>query len=147
MALDGTGRLLFRRKIVLSLRSDDDVLLRLYRLWRAVDAALDRSRAAILAIEDPSHFRNARTANLLGRAVGVCQMPAVERGLLVLEYRPATLRPLVSEVLRRYRSAGRWSPDEVVAATAALRALREPIVNYPTARVGGLRGRDANAES
>jgi len=124
VALDGRGRLLFRRQVLLD---GDGVPARLLALHRAVDAALERSLAAILAIEDPAHPRNAHVAQLLGRAVGVCQLAAAARGTIVVEYRPAQLRAAVPRVPRRYRSAARWSADEVAAAAAATLAIEEPI--------------------
>ncbi|MCL6554382.1 MAG: hypothetical protein K6W08_14870 [Firmicutes bacterium] len=48
VALDWRGRLLFRRRVLLE---GDGVPARLLALHRAVDAALERSLAAILAIE------------------------------------------------------------------------------------------------
>ncbi len=121
-ALDGRGRLLFRRQIRLD---GDDPNRRLLLLHRAVERALDRSKAAILAIENPSHPRNARTAHLLGRAVGICALAAAQRDLVILEYRPAQVRAASREALRRYRGCPGWSEDEIAAASAALLALSE----------------------
>lgn len=125
VALDGYGRLLFRRTVVLN---GADPNRRLLQLYLAVSDALDRSRAAILAIENPAHPRNARTAHMLGRAVGVCVLAAVERGLIVLEYRPAQIRKERVVVARRWRKA-KWSEDEIAACAAAVLALKEPVEN------------------
>lgn len=124
VALDRSGRLLFRQHLALR---GDDLLPRLLHLYNAVDAALARSRAAILAIENPAHPRNPHTAHVLGCAAGVSMLAAARRGLVVLAYRPAQLRAVRPDVLRRYRSAHRWTPDELAAACAALRALAEPV--------------------
>ena len=123
-ALGRNGRLLSRRAISLD---GADPNRRLLALYEAVADALDRSRAAIVAIENPSHPRNARTAHLLGRAVGVCVLAAVERDLIVLEYRPAQVRRAVETVRRKWPSSSRWSSDEVTATALALLALEEPI--------------------
>ena len=120
--LDGSARLVFRRRLALK---DDDPNLRLLKLYSAVDGLLERSLAAVLAIENPSHPRNARTAHLLGRAVGVCVLAACRRKLLVVEYRPAQIRSVMPEVVSRYRSCRAWSRDELVAVCAAFLALRE----------------------
>lgn len=122
VAVDASGRLLFRRRLVLN---GDDPNRRLLGLYMAVEKALDRSMAAILAIENPSHPRNARTAHLLGRAVGVCALAAARRDLVVLEYRPAQVRRAVQDALRRFRGCRGWSEDELAAAGAALLALVE----------------------
>ncbi len=122
MVLDGAGRLVCRRRLVLA---GDDPNLRLLRLHRAVEELLDRSLAAVLAIENPSHPRNARTAHLLGRAVGVCVLAASTRNLLVAEYRPMQVRSILPHVLARHRGCRGWSEDEVVAACAAHLALKE----------------------
>jgi hypothetical protein len=124
VAVDGKGRLLFRRAVILNWADPNRRLLGLYR---AVADALDRSRAAILAVENPSHPRNARTAHLLGRAVGVCVLAASERDLIVLEYRPAQVRRAAEAVRKRWPSSERWSADEVTAAALALLALTEPV--------------------
>jgi hypothetical protein len=122
VAMDGGGRVLFRNRLVLN---GDDPNRRLAALYRAVDRALARSKAAILAIENPSHPRNARTAHLLGRAVGVCTLAASLRELIVLEFRPSQLKAAERDLSRRFRKCSTWSPDEVSAACAAMLALRE----------------------
>jgi len=123
--LDGAARLVCKRRLVLE---DDDPNLRLLKLYSAVDGLLERSLAAVLAIENPSHPRNARTAHLLGRAVGVCTLAACRRKLLVVEYRPAQIRSVMPEVVSRYRGCRAWSPDELAAACAAFLALREIVL-------------------
>lgn len=122
VAIDAAGRLLFRRRLVLN---GWDPNRRLLLLHLAVERALDRSMAAIMAIENPSHPRNARTAHLLGRAVGVCTLAATRRNLVVLEYRPAQVRHALADVLRRFRGARGWSEDELAAAAAALLASND----------------------
>jgi|GEM_PF-3408920 Holliday junction resolvasome RuvABC endonuclease subunit len=122
VALDGHGRLLFRRQIVLN---GEDPNRRLLLLHRAVGRALDRSLAAVLAVENPSHPRNARTAHLLGRAVGVCTLAACTRDLVVLEYRPTQIKAAIPDVRKRFRGCRGWTDDELAAAGAALLALRE----------------------
>ncbi len=122
VALDGHGRLLFRRQVVLN---GEDPNRRLLLLHRAVGRALDRSLAAVLAVENPSHPRNARTAHLLGRAVGVCTLAAYLRGLVVLEYRPAQVKAACRAATGRFRGYRGWSEDEVAALGAALLALRD----------------------
>ena len=122
VAIDRAGRLLFRRRLALS---GDDPNRRLLLLHVAVERALDRSLAAILAIENPSHPRNARTAHLLGRAVGVCTLAATRRNLVVLEYRPAQVRRTLPDALRRFRGCRGWSEDELAAAAVALLALSD----------------------
>lgn len=77
LAGHGAPRLLYRKQLRLGGGNPNT---RLARLARAVEALLDRTGAAVLALEDPSHPRNARTAHLLGRAVGVCVVPAVHTG-------------------------------------------------------------------
>ena len=122
VAVDGHARLLFRKSLLIP---GDDPNRRLLRLHSAVDQALARSRAAVLAIENPSHPRNARTAHLLGRAVGVCILAACNREIIVLEYRPAQVRAALADLLRRFRGCRGWSADELAAGAAALLAVRE----------------------
>ena len=122
VALDGAGRLLFRNRIVLR---GEDPNRRLAALYRSVDRALARSKAAILAIENPSHPRNAKTAHLLGRAAGVCALAASLRDLIVLEFRPSQLRAAERNLAGRFSRCRGWSPDEVSAACAAMLALQE----------------------
>ena len=123
-AVSASRGLVFHRAVTLN---GGDPNVRVARLYTAVSRALDRSKAAVLAIENPSHPRNARTAHLLGRAVGVCTLAAVQRGLLVLEYRPSQIRRAAVLVHRRWPTSRRWDDDEVDAAAAALLALSEPI--------------------
>ncbi len=122
VALDGHGRLLARHHLALS----GEIPIRLAALHRETARVLDRSQAAIVAIENPLQRRNLHTADLLSRAVGVVQLAAVQRRLITLEYRPSQWRSLLPEVHRRYRPA-QWSPDEIAACAVALRALQEPI--------------------
>ncbi len=122
VALDGHARLVDRRHLTLA----GELPFRLAALYRQTLDRLDRSQAAIVAIENPLQHRNLHTADLLSRAVGVVQLAAVQRQLITLEYRPAQWRPLLPEVHRRYRTAC-WSSDELAACAVALRALQEPI--------------------
>lgn len=122
VALDGHRRLVFRRRLTLT----GDVPIRLAGLYRHTSQLLDRVKAAIVAIENPLHYRNLHTADLLSRALGVVQLAAVQRRLITLEYRPSQWRPLLPEVSRRY-DVREWSPDELAACAVALRALQEPI--------------------
>jgi hypothetical protein len=71
----------------------------------------------------------------------VCVLAAVERDLIVLEYRPAQVRRVVEIVRRRWPSSARWSEDELVAAAAALLGLMEPIEH-----AGGLQHLPETAE-
>jgi len=87
---------------------------------------LQRTNAAIVAIENPLQYRNLHTADLLSRALGIVQLAATQRQLITLEFRPAQWRPLLPEVSRRYDVQG-WTPDELAACAVALRALQEPI--------------------
>ncbi len=122
VTLNGRGRLVHRYHLTLT----GELPIRLAALHRHTADLLDRSRAAIVAVENPLQHRNLHTVDLLSRAVGMVQLAAVQRRLITLEYRPSQWRPLLAEVHRRYRAA-RWSPDELVACALALRALQEPI--------------------
>lgn len=122
VALDSQGRLVLRRHLTLA----GELLSRLAALYGHTVDLLARTKAAIVAVENPLHRRNPHTADLLSRAVGVVELAATQRGLIVLEYRPAQVRALVQEVGHRY-DVRRWSPDEQAACAVALRALQEPI--------------------
>ncbi len=122
VALDGHRRLVFRRRLVLK----GEVPVRLAMLYRNTVQFLGWTKAAIVAVENPLHYRNLHTTDLLSRALGVVQLAAIQRRLITLEYRPSQWRPLLLEVSRRYDIA-QWSPDERVACAVALRALQEHI--------------------
>lgn len=122
VALDDHQRLVFRRRLTLT----GEVPIRLAALYCHTSHLLDRVKAAIVAIENPLHYRNLHTADLLSRALGVVQLAAVQRRLITLEYRPSQWRPLLPDVSRRY-DVRAWSPDELAACAVALRALQEPI--------------------
>ncbi len=122
VALDNCRRLVLHRHLSFA----GEVPIRLAALYRATSSLLKRSHAAIVAVENPLQLRNLHTADLLSRAVGVVQLAAVQRGLIVLEYRPSQWRTLLPEVEVHY-NLHQWSPDEVAACALALRALQEPI--------------------
>lgn len=122
VALDSRGRVVLHHRLHLR----GEVPQRLAALYRQASTLLDRSRAAIVAIENPLQARNLHTADLLSRAVGIIELAAVQRRLLVLEYRPSQWRALVQDVETRY-DVRQWSPDEIAACAVALRALQESI--------------------
>lgn len=127
VALRGTWHLLDRARLDLSLMSRDpsDPNSRVLALQRSVESWVARYQPGILAIEDPAHPRNPRTAQLLGRAVWACIGPAMGLGILVAEYRPGQIRRLLSLVRQRLAVDTAWSEDELAAAGAAACALDE----------------------
>jgi crossover junction endodeoxyribonuclease RuvC len=69
---------------------------KLRRLHGDLGALLDRTKPALLAVEDIFHARNARSALILGHVRGVALLAGAERDLPVAAFPPATVKAQIS---------------------------------------------------
>lgn len=77
---------------------------KLRRLHDDIGALLDRTKPALLAVEDIFHARNARSALILGHVRGVALLAGAERDIPVAAFSPATVKAQISGYGRAEKS-------------------------------------------
>jgi crossover junction endodeoxyribonuclease RuvC len=79
----------------INLPADHELADRLGQLLQTLEALLERTAPAAVAVEDIFSHRNARSALALGQARGVALAAAARRGVPVFSYPPATVKRAV----------------------------------------------------
>jgi crossover junction endodeoxyribonuclease RuvC len=79
----------------INLPADHELAERLGQLQQSLEALLERTAPAAVAVEDIFSHRNARSALALGQARGVALAVAASRGVPVFSYPPATVKRAV----------------------------------------------------
>ncbi len=102
---------------VLKLPTDEAIPQRIHRLTVALAEVVSEFAPAVMAIEAAFHGVNAMSALKLGQARGAIMTMAIDRGLEVHEYPPATVKKAVA-------GHGRATKAEIQARVRLLCHLR-----------------------
>ena len=101
---------------------DQEMHLRLQRIFRELIAVIRESHPAEMAIEELFFAKNATTAIGVGQARGVALLAAAETGLSVAEYKPMQ----VKQAIHGYGLATKAQVGEMVRVLLGLPALLRP---------------------
>ncbi|HEX9611901.1 MAG TPA: crossover junction endodeoxyribonuclease RuvC [Gemmatimonadales bacterium] len=112
----GFGRLIECGVITFSRRSP--LVRRLAELHEGIADLIARHHPTTLALENAFYHKNVRTTLVLGHARGVVLLAAVQAGLDIAEYAPATVKKTVA-------GAGAARKPQVAAMVARLLHLRQ----------------------
>ena len=112
----GFGRLIECGVITFSRRSP--LVHRLAELHQGISDLIARHHPTTLALENAFYHKNVRTTLVLGHARGVVLLAAVQAGLDIAEYAPATVKKTVV-------GAGAARKPQVAAMVARLLRLRQ----------------------
>ncbi|HEV8266342.1 MAG TPA: crossover junction endodeoxyribonuclease RuvC [Gemmatimonadales bacterium] len=91
---------------------------RLLELHEGITDLIARHRPSALALENAFYHKNVRTTLVLGHAWGVVLLAAVQAGLAIGQYSPATVKKTVS-------GAGGAGKGQVAAMVARLLRLKQ----------------------
>src|SRR5260370_21447534 len=92
---ESAGRLVHVAHGVIRTCTTSRLECRLQELFAELSAAVSLHRPQCVAVEGIFHFRNARSALILGHARGVALLVAAQTGLSVHEYSPASVKRAV----------------------------------------------------